>query len=232
VKSSQLYQYWKKGKYHPFSTEQLINLIADIKPSIPPYCRVNRIIRDIPADYIVAGNKRSSLRQDVLAELIQRGQHCQCIRCREIRGQFIDPSQLKQEDFSYHAADAVEHFLSFVTPENRLAGYLRLSIPELAVDNERSQARNCLLAMAPELQRSAIIREVHIYGQSLDVGIKQDGTAQHIGLGTSLLKRAEEITQQYGLKTLVVIAAIGTREYYRSRGYEISNLYMKKDMQD
>lgn len=228
VESADLYQVWKEGKYHPYSTEQLVQLIADIKPSIPSYCRVNRVIRDIPADYIVAGSKRSSLRQDALKELARRGQQCRCIRCREVRGQVINQGQLEYQDIPYIAAGAHEHFLSFVTPDNHLVAYLRLSIAAKINENEFEDTRRNLYQLIPELQGAAIIREVHVYGQSLEVGSEQAGAAQHIGLGTTLLKKAEEITRQVGLKRLVVISAVGTREYYRSRGFAQGDLYMTK----
>ncbi len=228
VESADLYQVWKEGKYHPYSTEQLVQLIADIKPSIPPYCRVNRVIRDIPADYIVAGSKRSSLRQDALKELTRRGQQCRCIRCREIRGQVVDQGQLEYQDITYLATGSNEHFLSFVTPDNHLVAYLRLSIAAKINENEFEDTRRNLYQLIPELQGAAIIREVHVYGQSLEVGSEQAGAAQHIGLGTTLLKKAEEITRQVGLKRLVVISAVGTREYYRSRGFAQGDLYMTK----
>ena len=82
LEESPLFDVWKQGKFKPYTTEELINLIADIKPSIPIYSRVNRIVRDIPANYIKAGSRRSSLRQDVHIELKKRGQRCRCIRCR------------------------------------------------------------------------------------------------------------------------------------------------------
>jgi elongator complex protein 3 len=231
VESSDLYQVWKEGKYQPYSTEQLVQLIADIKPSIPPYCRVNRVIRDIPADYIIAGSKRSSLRQDALKELTRRGQQCRCIRCREVRDQEIDPSQLGFQDFTYAAANAQEHFLNFFTPDDHLVAYLRLSIATNINNNEFENSNKKLYQLIPELQGAAIIREVHVYGQSLEVGSEQAGAAQHIGLGTTLLKKAEEITKQAGLKKLVVISAIGTREYYRSRGFVQGDLYMTKTLE-
>lgn len=230
LENSELFQYWKDGRYQPYSTDQLIQLIADIKTSIPPYCRVNRVIRDIPSGHIVAGNRRSSLRQDILLELARRGQKCNCIRCREIRGETFDPASLVQQDIHYPAAFASEHFIQYSTPQNQLAGYLRLSIPKEQKEEEWFKEHQKLLEMAPELQNTAIIREVHVYGQSVEVGREQSGAAQHIGLGSALLQKAEEITRQNGLRKIVVISAIGTREYYQARGYEPGNLYMIKHL--
>lgn len=227
LESAALYQYWQDGKYQPYTTEQLVQLIADIKPSIPVYCRVNRVIRDIPADYIMAGSKRSSLRQDALRELAKRGQHCRCLRCREVRNQNVEGGRLIQNDFEYQAAFAKEHFLSFDTSDDHVAGYLRLSLPDYSqqtIDNEVS----ALHRQAAELKGAAIIREVHIYGQSVGVGDSQNGAAQHIGLGTELIKQAEEIARAAGFNKMAVIAAIGTRDYYRKRGYTLGQYYMTK----
>ena len=228
VKEAPLYEFWKQGSYHPYSTNDLIQLIADIKPTIPEYSRVNRVVRDIPSTYIVEGSKRSSLRQDVHAELARRGQRCRCMRCREIRGQAVDTGSLQLKDFVYQPADAEEYFISYSTSDDLLAGYLRLSLPNAASSEERIDATNHLHSLIPELNGAALIREVHVFGQSLEVGTDQPGAAQHSGLGTSLLEKAEEIARQAGFKRLVVIAAVGTRLYYEKRGFKRSVLYMTK----
>lgn len=218
LETAELYRYWQRGEYHPYDTETLINLIADLKPTIPPYCRVNRIIRDIPSTHVVEGNKRTSLRMDALAEVKRRGQVCRCVRCREIRGQPVDPHTLTLEDTVYHPAHAEEHFLSYVTPDDKMAGFLRLSLPAAGAPG---------LGFS-DLEGAALVREVHVYGQSLEVGAEQEGAAQHIGLGTSLLATAEEIARRKGFRRLAVIAAIGTRRYYASRGFSPGELYMVK----
>jgi elongator complex protein 3 len=217
-----LHAFWQRGEFHPYTSEELIHLIADIKPSIPFYCRVNRIIRDIPSTNVVEGNKRTSLRMDVLEELARRGQSCGCIRCREVRGELVQLDQLKLVDSVYDAAYAEEHFLQFVTPQNRITGYLRLSLPQPGAPDTG--------AHLPDLAGAALIREVHVYGQSLPVGGELAGAAQHIGLGTRLLDRAAEIARECGFKRLAVIAAVGTRLYYESRGFSRGELYMWKDI--
>jgi elongator complex protein 3 len=188
------------------------------------------IIRDIPANYIKAGSRRSSLRQDVQIELKKRGQRCRCIRCREVRGTTVDTQDLIFEDYIYNAAFAEEHFLNYSTSDDRLAGYLRLAIPSNSSDPIFSSQRKELFALIPELESAALIREVHIYGQSLAVGSAQIGAAQHSGLGTTLLKKAEQIAKKAGFSKLVVIAAIGTRLYYKKRGFIRSGLYMTKEI--
>jgi elongator complex protein 3 len=231
LENAELYAYWQRGEYHPYSTEELIGLIADVKPTIPRYCRVNRIIRDIPSTHVVEGNKRTSLRQDVLEELVRRGQSCQCIRCREVRGQEIDPGDLRLDDLVYHPAYAEEHFLSYVTPDDRIAGYLRLSLPEECANCQLEKQWLGLKEKLTDLTGAALIREVHIYGQSLAVGAEQAGAAQHIGLGTALLQTAGKIAAAHGFRRLAVIAAVGTRGYYESRGFQRGELYMVKELQ-
>lgn len=218
--NTELYEYWQRGEYTPYTTAELLELLADIKPTIPRYCRVNRVIRDIPSSNVVEGNKRTSLRLDVQAELARRGTRCNCIRCREVRLQKVDPSSLHLDDLVYTAGGSEEHFLSFVTPNDRLAGFLRLTLPSNASPDPG----------LPDLVRAAIIREVHVYGQSLEVGTDQAGAAQHAGLGTLLLQRAEQIARQHGFTRLAVISAIGTRLYYLERGFERGDLYLVKQV--
>ncbi|MEA5078003.1 MAG: tRNA uridine(34) 5-carboxymethylaminomethyl modification radical SAM/GNAT enzyme Elp3 [Anaerolineaceae bacterium] len=220
LESAELYKVWQRGEYTPYTTEELIQLIADLKESIPQYCRVNRVIRDIPSIHVVEGNKRTSLRQDVMLELHKRGKTCRCVRCREVRTSKVDVTSLRLDDLVYNPAYAEEHFISYVTPEDQIAGYLRLSLPD---------ANAPKLPMA-DLDNAALVREVHVYGQSLAVGQEQAGAAQHIGLGTALLKKASEIARSKGYSKLAVIAAIGTRKYYESRGFERGELYLVKDL--
>jgi len=229
LEQAPLYAYWQRGEFTPYTTRELIDLIADIKPTIPIYCRVNRIIRDIPANYIKAGSKRSSLRQDVHKELAQRGQRCRCIRCREIRSEKVEAEDLIFSDHTYQASFSEEHFLNFATADDKLAGYLRLAFPKSVPVSYQLQ-HDELYEKIPELEGSALIREVHIYGQSLAIGREITGIAQHSGLGTDLLARAELLAKENGYHKIVVISAIGTRAYYRKRGYRLSGLYMTKDL--
>lgn len=220
LENTVLYDIWQRGNYQPYTTSELVNLIASVKPSIPRYCRVNRIIRDIPSNYVVEGNKRTSLRQDIQEEMARRGETCQCIRCREIRKRKVQIEDLALHDFVYKASKAEEHFLSFDTQDDQLAGFLRLSLP-----GEESPATGM-----DELKGAAIIREVHVYGQSLQVGHEQHGAAQHMGLGTQLIREAEKICLSKGYHRLAVISAIGTRRYYADRGFTCEQYYMIKDV--
>jgi elongator complex protein 3 len=218
--NAELFNVWARGEYTPYTTDELISLIADVKPTIPRYCRVNRVVRDIPSDNVVEGNKRTSLRLDVQLELKRRGTACQCIRCREVKNQNVEEGGLFREDLVYPAGGAEEYFLSYVTPNDKLAGFLRLSLP-----GDGSPATGM-----HDLDGAAIIREVHVFGQSLAVGLEKNGAAQHTGLGTELLQRAEAIARDKGFKRLAVISAVGTRLYYLERGFERGELYLVKSL--
>jgi elongator complex protein 3 len=218
--NAELYEYWQRGEFHPYTTEQLIDLIADVKPTIPRYCRVNRVIRDIPSTNVVEGNRRTSLRQDIHDEMKRRGTQCQCVRCREVRGKPVHAASLKLDDLTYQAGAAEEHFISYVTPDDKLAGFIRLSLP----------GKNSPSTGIIDLDEAALIREVHVYGQSLPVGAEKKGAAQHSGLGTRLLAEAEAVARENGFQHLAVISAVGTREYYLERGFQRGELYLTKEI--
>jgi elongator complex protein 3 len=216
--NAELYEYWQRGEFKPYTTEDLVDLIVDIKPGIPRYCRVNRVIRDIPSNNVVEGNRRTSLRQDIHDEMKRRGTRCQCVRCREVRGTVIDSSSLRMDDLVYQAGKAEEHFVSFITSDDGLAGFVRLSLP----------SKDTPETGLSDLNGAALIREVHVYGQSLAVGAEKTGSAQHVGLGTRLLEEAESIARTNGFEKMAVISAIGTCHYYLDRGFERGGYYLWK----
>ena len=219
LRNSELFTYWQLGEYKPYTEAELIDILSDIKLTVPRFCRINRVIRDIPSTHVVEGNRNTSLRQDVAFQMKKRGTACQCIRCREIRKGKIDDHELVFTDLVYKAGWAEEHFLSFNTQDDHIVGFLRLSLP----DKDH-------FFPADELQDAAIIREVHVYGQSIEVGGEGGGSAQHRGLGSSLVEKAAEIAHLHGYENLTVISAVGTREYYSTRGFEQEELYMVREL--
>jgi elongator complex protein 3 len=227
--NTRLYEYWQLGTYIPYDEETLIRLVADCKTAIPPYCRVNRITRDIPSPNIVAGNKKANLRQIVQASMKDQGRSCQCIRCREVRRESVDSANLQWNALIYPTDVTREFFLSALTRSERLAGFLRLSLPkrgsrvQLASDKRRA-------GVFDEIGNCAMIREVHVYGPALAVGSVSDGDAQHAGIGRQLIERAKQIARSEGYRRLAVIAATGTRDYYRPLGFELGELYMSADL--
>ena len=153
-------------------------------------------------------------------ELTRRGQRCQCIRCREVRGTSIDHERLHLQSDVYASAGGHEHFLSLVTEEDRLAAYLRLWMP--GPDSPD--------AGLEDLEGAARVRELHVYGPSLAIGDVSDGAAQHAGLGARLMCRAEEIASRAGARRVAVIAALGTRLYYERLGYTLGETYMVREL--
>ena len=218
IAGTELYDRYLAGEYHPYSEDDLVALLADVKPTIPAYTRVNRLFRDIPAHHIQAGVKLSNLRQVVQAELARRGERCGCIRCREIRRRAVSADQLELRVYSYDTDLTREVFLQFVTAAGLIAAFLRLSLPKTADAGSR--------AFLPEIAGHAMIREVHVYGPALSIGAESSGQAQHVGLGTQLVDAACRISRDAGFDHISVIAATGTRAYYAARGFQQGELYM------
>jgi elongator complex protein 3 len=208
-----LHDLWREGKYQPYDEATLVELLAQCKTLVPPYCRINRLMRDIPAPDITAGVARSNLRQIVQQSMSAAGMSCRCIRCREVRDAAVDPGTLSLVTTCYETDATLEHFLAFETPDDRLAAFLRLSLPHAEPVME-------------ELHGCAVVRDLHVYGPALKLGSQKRGRPQHVGLGTALLEKARAMAREAGYERLAVIAAVGTRPYYRERGFELAGSYM------
>jgi elongator complex protein 3 len=203
TEGSLLYDWYKQGKYKPYSDLVLQNLIIDCKAVVPRYVRIIRLIRDIPAESIVAGNKITNLRQI----LQQRGVVCHCIRCREPQGRPVDESVLNI--ISYQAANALEYFISIDSKDGQtLYGFCRLRLDKNS-------------PIAP-----AIIRELHVYGELVPVG--SEIKVQHRGFGKKLMQKAEELALEFGADKIAVISGVGVRSYYRKLGYKLYKTYLVK----
>lgn len=217
LEGTPLYEWYQQGKYEPYSKEELTELIKEIKKEVPRYVRIQRIIRDVPTDQIVAGCTTSNLRQEIHRDMEQEEWQCNCIRCREVGNNYQDePLKLFRQDYS--ASDGKEIFLTYESKDRqRLYSLLRLRIPS---DKEPAFSA---------LKNSALIREMHTYGQEVPVDQMGKG-AQHKGLGKKLIKKAEQIAQQNDFNKIVVIAGVGVRNYFRKRGYELKGTYMVKNL--
>ncbi len=214
---SQLAEMMKKDPniHIPYTNEELIKIIKTIKKATPEYCRIIRIIRDIPAESIVIGSKKSNLRQEIQREGIQ----CKCIRCREIQDANIEQIELRVKKYKANGAD--EYFISIdETKLDKLIGLCRLRTPNKKEKN-----------IFKELEESAIVRELHVYGQKQGLSNKNiSSKTQHHGFGKRLMKKAEEIAKEAKYKKIAVISAIGTREYYKKLGYKLEGSYMTKEL--
>lgn len=216
TKNSELYEIWKNGNYKALTDKQFEKLIIKIKnEAIPAYTRIQRLIRDVPLPSIEAGPTVSNLRQ-----LIEKEAHCECIRCREIKGEYKLSDRIILDRIDYDASGGKEIFLQFVSSDkNKLYSLLRLRIP-----NHKNNFINAL-------KNSAIIREIHTYGKLTDVNKKDKKSPQHIGLGKKLILEAERIArEEFNMPKIAVISGVGVRNYYRKNGYRLRDTYMVKNL--
>jgi len=210
IPNTPLVDLYHQGKWRPYTQEELTLVLTHVLTYTPQYCRLTRIIRDIPGAEILVGNKTTNFRQLLEAKIDPTTLHD--IRAREIRGRTIDPSQLQLDDQVYQTAVSTEHFLQYVTKDNKIAAFLRLSLP--TVDS-----------FIPELQGAAIIREVHVYGQAIDIGVNATIQTQHQGLGKKLITQSINLAKQAQYSGISVISAVGTRKYYQKLGFTAGALY-------
>ncbi|MFZ2189222.1 MAG: tRNA uridine(34) 5-carboxymethylaminomethyl modification radical SAM/GNAT enzyme Elp3 [Candidatus Magasanikiibacteriota bacterium] len=214
IKTAALYQWYKEKKYKPYSEKKLFEALIEMKTSTPRYCRISRLIRDIPDNEIMGGNMITNLRQNLKKEMAKRGLECQCLRCREVGHQ--PDLRLKTEDLrlfidKYETTGGTEYFLSYEDKKRQVVyGFLRLRLLD---DNSL-----------------AYIRELHTYGQLLELGTKNKSASQHKGLGKKLVEEAEKISKKNKYKKIAVISGVGVRGYYRKLGYKLQQTYMIKKL--
>ena len=224
LRNTFLYALWKRGEYKPYTDKELVHVLSEAKKQVPKYVRIIRVIRDIPASYIVAGSKISNLRQVIERDQKENNWTCKCIRCREVRSEQVELKDYKLKRIDYETRSGKEVFLSFENEsENKLAAFCRLRLPNKEVT---SNFRDNLSV----LKDSAIIRELHTYGQL--VKIKKEGDqSQHRGFGIRLMEEAEKIAKDAGYKKMAVISGVGVREYYKNKlGYKLDRTYMIKEL--
>ena len=227
VSGTQLVQKYREGAWQPYAKDELVDVLVQDVLATPPYVRISRMIRDISATDILVGNKHTNLRQMVEQELAAKdvASRVQEIRFREINQQQVRAAELTLQDFTYTTAVSDEHFLQWVTADNKIAGFCRLSLPHW----DKLTAGLCDVTANELLVQpgQAMIRELHVYGQALSLG-SEGMSAQHQGLGQKLLAKASSIAAEAGYTSLNVISSIGTRVYYRAQGFSDAGLYQQK----
>ncbi len=231
VPQAELYGWWKAGRYTPYPDDELVEmLIAAKSRHVPRWCRISRLIRDIPSNNIVAGNAMTNLRETVQREMKKRGLTCRCLRCREIghaakTAPHLHRARPRLFDDSYEASGGTEHFLSFEDRSRRaIFAFCRLRLPPQPPDAE-------IAALLPEIDGAAFVRELHTYGQLVPIAGRTARASQHTGLGRRLLAEAERLAAAAGFRRLAVIAGVGVRPYYRKLGYRLVGTYMVKKLE-
>ena len=220
LENTQLFKDYQEGKYIPYSDQDMINVLMQIKKNVPQWVRIMRIQREISPIEIRAGPKLGNLRQIVHKNLAKENLSCKCLRCREIGlSQKIGSSKLKLNREDYDSSGGREVFLSYDDSDNTVYGFLRLRQPSAKAHREEVS------------NQTSIVRELHVYGKSLKIGERNKDDIQHSGLGKSLMSNAEKIAkEEFDSKKLLVISAVGTREYYQKLGYSLDGPYMAKQL--
>lgn len=221
LEDTPLYSMYKDGKYTPYSDEDMVHVLTEIKKIIPKWARIMRVQREISSDQIIAGPKLGNLRQIVQQNLKKQNVSCKCIRCREagLSDNTINIDDIKMHRENYESSGGDEVFLSYDDSNDRIFGFLRLRRPGGSIHRTEISNNTC------------IVRELHIYGKSLKLGEREQDSIQHLGLGKNLMNEAERISlEEFDAKKLLVISAVGTREYYRKLGYTPLGPYMSKEL--
>jgi len=220
-KYAPLYKWWQDGRYQPYGHDKLFELLIELKKLVPYYCRINRLVRDFPAESIQAGNKITNLREMLDMEMKKRNLKCKCIRCREARKiETTTEAELFIEQ--YETDGGTEYFISYENYDRSIIfGFVRLRL--------NTSAANVIF---PEIKNAALVRELHVYGQVVRHDDKNAGKIQHQGLGTQLMNKAEKIAREHGFQKMAVISGIGVREYYKNKlGYHLEGAYMVKSLE-
>ncbi len=222
IGSAPLHRMYVEGRYSPYSLDEMVELVSKIKEITPRWVRIMRVQRDVPAFMIEAGVRASNLRELAKAKLEGRGGRCSCIRCREVGIRKVDPGSPKAfnlEVVKYGASGGDEVFLSYVDADDSIAGFARMRVPGEGPRREEIGSR------------SAIVRELKVYGRLVAVGSRAEDGWQHRGYGRMLMAEAERVAAgEYGSDELIVTSAVGTREYYARMGYSRKGAYMAKDL--
>ncbi len=219
IAGTELETWYKNNIYQPYTIDELVGLMINIKALIPGYVRISRVMRDIPNKYITGGCKDLALRSALKKRMNELNVQCNCIRCREYGhrsrdGWKIGKPHLKRRD--YDASGGKEIFLSYEDENETIFGLVRLRIGESRLDDGNA----------------ATIRELHVFGSEVPLGEKQAESAQHKGLGGELLKEAEKISrEEFQAKRMAIVSGVGARDYFRSEfGYRLDNAYMVKEL--
>ena len=221
LKNTGLYDDFIAKKYTPYTDEEMLTVLTEAKKMVPKWVRIMRVHREITPIEIQAGLKSGNLRQIVQKRLKDQGFSCKCIRCREAGlSRKNTPSELLKLNIEkYDSSGGRETFISFDDKDETIYGFLRLRKPsDLAHRNEI-------------IPNSCIVRELHVFGKSIKIGEREKNGIQHSGLGGKLMSEAEKISKEdFDAKKLLVISAVGTREYYKKLGYSLDGPYMSKQL--
>lgn len=221
------------GKYEPYAQtneRELLNVVKYGMTICPPWVRLPRVIRDIPLTYIQGGNQYPNLRQMLNDEIEKSDETSMDIRYRECgRHPEYDPKEAVLKVRNYHANKSEEYFISFESDDEKcIFGFIRLRIPRK--DNVFEEGNDICREFPVLTQTTALIRELHVYGNVVPVGTTKDKHVQHSGFGRRLLQKAELLAYENGCHDIVVISGIGVTEYYRKFDYTMKDTFMWREL--
>jgi len=224
VAGTELEKWYREGRYQPYDDDTMIDLVAEIKSIVPKYVRISRVLRDIPAKFIVGG-LRDSLRDVVKQRMKEKAIECKCIRCREYGHRLRDGWEIGEPKIArmdYEASGGREIFLSLEDEKETLFGLLRMRIQSKPIAK-----------LGESNENPAIIRELHVYGPEVSLSQRKPNAAQHKGLGKTLLREAELIAANtFQTHQMIILSGVGAKEYYRSEfGYRSQGNYMVKKLE-
>ena len=218
VEGTALYDWWHRGEFEPLGNDEAAELVAEIMSMIPRYTRLQRVQRDIPADFIEGGVWKSNLRQLASQRMDDYGWTCEDIRSREVGHNDRTPDTVERAVQTYEAGGGTETFISYEDfDQDLLVGFCRLRFPDDPVRRE--------------LENAAVVRELHVYGGQVPLDEAGDGVGrhQHRGYGQRLVREAERIAADAGYGKLAILSGVGAREYYREKlGYRQDGPYVSK----
>jgi len=221
LKNTPLYNDYLEKKYKPYTDEEMLHVLTEAKKMVPKWVRIMRVQREITPGEIQAGPKAGNLRQIVHKRLKDEGFSCKCIRCREagLSRKNMPSELLKLDREEYDSSSGREIFISFEDKDETIYGFLRLRKPSKLTHRDEITTNSC------------IVRELHVFGKSIKIGEREENSIQHSGLGRKLMDEAEKISKEsFDAKKLLVISAVGTREYYKKLGYSLDGPYMSKQL--
>ena len=234
VRDTIVYDQWRRDEFQPLDNEEAIDLVADVMDEIPKYCRLQRVQRDIPADFIDAGVWKSNLRQLAEQRAEQKGHDLRDIRAREVGHAEAtpDPSDVELTTTTYESAGGIERFIAVEdTVRDLLVGFCRLRFPSHSPPAPGSGRTSLDGPVRREVADAALVRELHVYGSPATFEDDSDGDWQHQGYGRQLIEAAERQARAAGFDRLAVISGIGAREYYREKlGYRQDGPYVTREL--
>ncbi len=222
VDGTGLVEHYRNGSWQPYGEETLVGVLVDDMLATPGYMRISRMIRDISAHDIMAGNKKINLRQRVEEEIGAANSHVHEIRYNELRTALPELETLEEQTLVYRTTNTEERFIEWVTQEGKLAGYVRLSLLDASYSSVHAEE-------LPPACGGAMIRELHICGHPAARGDDKTAARRDAFLRT-MVDAASAQASDLGFAHITVFNAGGERALWRGLGFEDAGSYQQRQV--